>query len=103
MAKKPDFYGLKIPKDTFVETYAKVKNGSLVEQIKNNPSLAIEVQLFLDHKELISKKAGGKSYNDGIDTMADRLAGKGIKTSTGEQDLSHESDSEEDYISKFVQ
>lgn len=101
--KRDDFFGLKLSKESLVDAYGKVKREDTISRIKNDPSLAIEVQLFLDNKELIAKKAGGKSYSDGINVMAERLQGKDVKTSDGSNNpLPGSAGEDSDLISSFV-
>ena len=101
--KREDFFGLQLTKESLVDAYGKVKREDTISRIKNDPSLAIEVQLFLDNKELIAKKAGGKSYSDGINVMAERLQGKDVKTSSGSNNpLPGSAGEDSDLISSFV-
>lgn len=99
--KQKDFYGLKLSKKHIVDAYGKVKNNDIIKKINSNPSLAVELQLILDNKELIAKKAGGKTYSDGINAMAEKLNGKSIKTSSGDINRSHETANDEDELARL--
>jgi len=78
---KDEFFGVKTTKQDYVDALKNINNNKLINHIKNNPRDAVDLELFLKYRNVISKKTGGPTYSDGVKDTYNELNGrKGAST-----------------------
>ena len=100
--KQPNFYGAKLEKKTFIDAYRKVSKGELIKHIKEDPKLAVELQLFIDARETLAKLNGSATYSDGIKDTFDAIKGQNPKDTSKGGNTIRRSSNLPNFIADFI-
>lgn len=67
------FFGVDVEPSRLTGIYKEVSTGKFLEKIKSDPKLLVELATMAEYRDEISKKAGGRSYGDGVRDILDEF------------------------------